>query len=153
MAQKKVAKTKPGTKDSEKSAKKAFRETKTSRNSIRRATRPRRREHISKAQTTEALQQRNKIENPQRPTFKHDALTDPNKELRLLRIQPDEFDADINCTIETYIRDESPAYHAISYHWGTNSSSYEIQINDQPFWVHANCLYALRQARFFQEEE
>jgi len=77
------------------------------------------------------------------------------KELRLLRIEPGEFDEPIRCEIFTdylfYKYIDFPEFEAISYTWadesGDSSECCSIFLNAVPFPVTRNCERALKRAR------
>lgn len=63
-----------------------------------------------------------------REAFKYEELHGGQDHIRLLTILSDHtqpHDA-IYCTLKTYVLDETPPYHALSYVWGTTSQSRTI---------------------------
>ncbi|KXJ86574.1 heterokaryon incompatibility protein-domain-containing protein [Microdochium bolleyi] len=75
------------------------------------------------------------------------ALAYPERRIRLLMVEPGDFDDDIHCRVTTCALRHAPAFHAISYAWGDGKDQRQIFIDGRPFTVRQNCHYALRQAR------
>ncbi|OTA34077.1 hypothetical protein BTJ68_05932 [Hortaea werneckii EXF-2000] len=75
------------------------------------------------------------------------------RNLRFIRILPGAFDEDLSCEVLVLDQDTAPKYTAISYTWGTDfRKGYKIRIAGYELSVGGNCLYALRQARYFLEQ-
>ncbi|CAK1366874.1 unnamed protein product [Cercospora beticola] len=70
----------------------------------------------------------------------YEALKPENGEFRLLRLLPESCGELLHCEVQSFsIHDESiPIYNAVSYQWGHDSASYEIQLNGQSILVRKN---------------
>ena len=70
----------------------------------------------------------------------YEALKPENGEFRLLRLLPKSCGELLRCEVQSFsIHDESvPMYNAVSYQWGQDAASYEIQLNGHPILVRKN---------------
>ncbi|KAK5697340.1 hypothetical protein LTR97_007477 [Elasticomyces elasticus] len=83
-----------------------------------------------------------------RALFRYRPLTDPSKQIRLLKLEPVRGKADkISVSLSTWNLDTAPAYVAISYTWGSEKSTHRICVNDSRFYVRKNCLIALQECQ------
>ncbi|KAK4951409.1 hypothetical protein LTR10_010383 [Elasticomyces elasticus] len=83
-----------------------------------------------------------------RALFRYRPLTDPSKQIRLLKLDPVRGKADkISVSLSTWDLDTAPAYVAISYTWGSESSTHRIRVNDGGFYVRKNCSIALQECQ------
>ncbi|TAQ83342.1 hypothetical protein B7494_g8332 [Chlorociboria aeruginascens] len=75
-------------------------------------------------------------------------LASPEKQIRLLRIQPGNPEDIIICRLEAYDLDENGlAYIAISYTWGDSIPTVLVKINGSDIAVQLNCWHTLWQMR------
>ncbi|KAK5709602.1 hypothetical protein LTR17_019631 [Elasticomyces elasticus] len=83
-----------------------------------------------------------------RALFSYRPLTDPSKQIRLLKLEPVRGKADeISVLLSTWDLDTAPAYVAISYTWGSERSTHRICVNDGRFYVRKNCSVALQECQ------
>lgn len=77
--------------------------------------------------------------------FRHEPLSWPAQQVRLLRIS--EGDDDDNLTVDLITSDlqEAPEYFAVSYTWGDVTEHQKLNINDKVVSVRQNCYDALWQ--------
>ena len=85
-----------------------------------------------------------------RTTFKHIPLTRPAEQIRLLKLQPDADDIQLN--IQTYELAECPEFVALSYEWGDGSEIHNIIINGSVFKIRQNLHDALKHIRTLQAD-
>lgn len=85
------------------------------------------------------------------PTFTHEPLTDPGKEIRLLRFKPKRSCSNnlrnIDLELMTWPFSDAPPYVAASYTWGSPENARYVTLNGYQFEVRRNCLEALKQIR------
>ncbi|KAK7917700.1 hypothetical protein PG985_011308 [Apiospora marii] len=67
--------------------------------------------------------------------------------IRLLYIEPGDFNDDIRCSLETVKRNESPTYEALSYTWGEPPETELIRVDEAEFYVRPNLYQALQRLR------
>ncbi|KAK5745156.1 hypothetical protein LTR17_001608 [Elasticomyces elasticus] len=80
--------------------------------------------------------------------FHYRPLTDPSKQIRLLKLEPVRGGADeIRISLSSWDLAEAPEYVAISYTWGSDKSTHRICINDGGFCVRKNCSLALQECQ------
>ncbi|KAK4500386.1 hypothetical protein PRZ48_008575 [Zasmidium cellare] len=79
-------------------------------------------------------------------TFQHEQLSDPSKQIRLLKYLPSVDDDEIDLEISTHSLENAPDYQAISYTWGEIDLT-PVTVNSQTLDVRRNCHYALWQVR------
>ncbi|KAK4497073.1 hypothetical protein PRZ48_011522 [Zasmidium cellare] len=84
--------------------------------------------------------------------YKHELLSRPKEEIRLLRIEDGLEDDEIAVTLQTWNLNDTPDYYAVSYTWGEELSQI-ISVNGQSFPVRRNCHYALWQVRLHHPGE
>lgn len=81
------------------------------------------------------------------PFFKHEAIPDAQKQIRLLKFT--DYDPSrtpsLECELQVHDMADNPSYNAISYTWGTSGVRNEILCNGKVLWVGENCHYALLQ--------
>ncbi|KAK5715462.1 hypothetical protein LTR15_010106 [Elasticomyces elasticus] len=83
-----------------------------------------------------------------RALFYYPPLTNPSKQIRLLKLKPVRGGPDgISVSLSTWDLDTAPAYVAISYTWGSESSTHRIRVNDGGFYVPENCSIALQECQ------
>ena len=76
----------------------------------------------------------------------HTQLTDPSKQIRLLKIQPYKHERRIACQMIAVNVDATPPYAAISYTWGSPEKTHSVNIDGKEVTVGQNCSHALWQA-------
>jgi hypothetical protein len=82
--------------------------------------------------------------------FQYEALSNPNVNIRILKLLSDGDDQPLRCTLEhtslekTFVSFE---YMSLSYMWGTNEPTHPILINGMSFMIRANLRDFLLQAR------
>lgn len=85
------------------------------------------------------------------PTYRHQSLTDPSKNIRLLRVLSSPIKGSstrndpIQCSLEE--GDLESEYSCLSYIWGTSKASKQILIDGIPFMVGDNFFDFLLQTR------
>lgn len=80
------------------------------------------------------------------PAFQHKPLSQPEKQIRLLRIQAGKQDDSLALELSTWLLREAPEFRAVSYAWGDEQCR-SLTINDQTASVRENCYHALWQIR------
>src|SRR6266480_3266500 len=76
--------------------------------------------------------------------FKHPPLPNNLKSpIRLVVLLPWTEDNKIRCILSIADLDESPPYEALSYVWGCQTDTQEIEVNGRPFHVTSNLAAAL----------
>src|SRR5258708_3736188 len=83
--------------------------------------------------------------------FEYNPLNPDSSEIRLLILEPGEWDSPINCRLEHEFLDTNPRYEALSYTWGDASNLREIHLHAVSFNVTANLESALRHLRLQDE--
>ncbi|TAQ90805.1 hypothetical protein B7494_g827 [Chlorociboria aeruginascens] len=68
-------------------------------------------------------------------------------QIRLLDLQPGNFDDGIQCTLRIVSLDDLPSYEALSYVWGDPAATQTISLDGNPFLVSSNLILALKQIR------
>ncbi|KAF7855431.1 hypothetical protein EAF04_010174 [Stromatinia cepivora] len=84
--------------------------------------------------------------------FRHRALPDPKKYIRLLELDGvaiGDTTTELSCKVTTWHVDHAPSYHAISYVWGDPRVTTAIKVDGKDLQITTNGDYALRQARWF----
>lgn len=80
------------------------------------------------------------------PPFVYEALLQPSRQIRLIRIRDGHQDEELDLELSTWSLDEAPTYRAISYTWGEKECC-PLLINSRSWWIRYNGCYALCQAR------
>lgn len=83
------------------------------------------------------------------PLFLHQGLTDPEHQIRLLRIDSVLDNGTISCDLNAYYLDSAPPYAAISYTWGSPAPKKAILIDGKAFNVWSNAYDAMIQCHGF----
>ncbi|KAF7193865.1 Heterokaryon incompatibility protein 6, OR allele [Pseudocercospora fuligena] len=88
--------------------------------------------------------------------FHHEPLTDPTRQIRLLRILPESTDTQLRLRLETHdlvadlvedgTANATSSFVAVSYMWGIKTRLQSIIVNGQSLDVTADCRYSLWQA-------
>ncbi|KAM7189908.1 Heterokaryon incompatibility protein (HET) domain containing protein [Naviculisporaceae sp. PSN 640] len=79
--------------------------------------------------------------------FRHNPLSTRTPQIRLVKLQGrNPLTGRISCRIYHFGFSRKPAYHALSYHWGTAPISNPIELNGRIFHVGANLLSFLTHA-------
>lgn len=76
-------------------------------------------------------------------------LQHPDRCIRLLGVEPGEFEDEIRCMVVVCDLERAPSFNAISYTWGDEQPQRYIYIDRRRFPVRLNCHYAIQQARNF----
>ena len=86
-------------------------------------------------------------------SFKYNTLPDAAGYVRLLEVLDDDYSENIKvrCRISTWLVDNIPKYHAISYTWGDPEPESTILVNCQVFRVRTNCEFVLKQAYWYNK--
>lgn len=79
--------------------------------------------------------------------FTYDALNHEKHEARLLEIIPCILNEKIRCRLIHFSLDIALSYEALSYTWGDDKASFEIELNGKAFLVAKNLHDALRRFR------
>lgn len=86
----------------------------------------------------------NVLERPQEPVFKHVALDNAQRTIRLIKLDKS-IGPRVRCTIEHFdMANGLPQYTALSYTWGPASPARLITVNGAAFVVHMNLFRFLR---------
>lgn len=79
--------------------------------------------------------------------FTYDPLNHEKHEVRLLEIIPSILNGPIRCRLIHYSLEKALSYEAISYAWGDDKASFEVELNGRSFLVRKNLHDALRRFR------
>lgn len=77
----------------------------------------------------------------------YEPLDSKSSSIRLVTIEPGEFQDEIRCYLRTVLLDSCPAFEALSYVWGDPNITRPISLNGQPFQVTVNLESAIRHLR------
>ena len=69
------------------------------------------------------------------------------RQIRLLTLHAGEWDTPVRCTVSSATLDCKPAYKALSYAWGNDTTPADVVVNGQSFSVHKNLHTILRRLR------
>jgi hypothetical protein len=82
----------------------------------------------------------------QRVGFQHQLLKNTDS-IRVLYLQPDQFDDDIKVELTEVSLTNPPSYEALSYVWGSPTVNNPISCHGKDLLVTVNCIAALRRLR------
>jgi len=80
-------------------------------------------------------------------SFPYKSLAPGTSELRLILVEPGDFEEPIRCQLQHVELDRKPDYEAVSYVWGSRSDQESISLNRLRFPVTTNLSIALRYLR------
>ncbi|KAF2649422.1 HET-domain-containing protein [Lophiostoma macrostomum CBS 122681] len=77
----------------------------------------------------------------------YEPLSRERREIRILHIQPGDWNDLIQCSLRTVSLDDDPLYTTVSYCWGDVETTETIHVNGTPIAIMTNLFTALRQFR------